>query len=127
MSDFNTTHNRIVWADIPASNIARAAAFYAAILDKPVPTDSFNGSEFAVLDHDQGNGGCIMVVPGDVSDKGITVYFNADGRIKDALAKATALGGKILQPIHSLGPHGFRAVLLDSEGNRIAIHSRTDA
>lgn len=127
MSDFNTTHNRIVWADIPASNIARAAAFYAAILDKPVPTDSFNGSEFAVLDHDQGNGGCIMVVPGDVSDKGITVYFNADGRIQDALAKATALGGKILQPIHSLGPHGFRAVLLDSEGNRIAIHSRTDA
>lgn len=127
MSDFNTTHNRIVWADIPASNIARAAAFYAAILDKPVPTDSFNGSEFAVLDHDQGNGGCIMVVPGDVSDKGITVYFNADGRIQDALAKATALGGKILQPIHSLGPHGFRVVLLDSEGNRIAIHSRTDA
>lgn len=127
MSDFNTTHNRIVWADIPASNIARAAAFYAAILDKPVPTDSLNGSEFAVLDHDQGNGGCIILVPGDVSDKGITIYFNADGRIKDALAKATALGGKILQPIHSLGPHGFRAVLLDSEGNRIAIHSRTDA
>lgn len=127
MSDMNSTHNRIVWADIPASNLPRAAAFYAAILNKDVPTDSFNGADFAIIDHDQGNGGCIIVVPGDVSDKGITVYFNADGRIKDALAKAQALGGKVLQPIHSLGPHGFRAVLLDSEGNRIAIHSNTDA
>ncbi len=127
MSDMNTTHNRIVWADIPASNLPRAVAFYAAILDKKVTQDSFNGVDFAILDHDQGNGGCIMVVPGEVSDKGITVYFNADGRIKDALAKAQALGGKVLQPIHSLGPHGFRAVLLDSEGNRIAIHSHTDA
>lgn len=127
MSDMNSTHNRIVWADIPASNLARAAAFYAAILNKDVPTDSFKGADFAIIDHDQGNGGCIMVVPGDVSDKGITVYFNADGRIKDALAKAQAHGGKVLQPIHSLGPHGFRAVLLDSEGNRIAIHSNTDA
>lgn len=127
MSDINTTPNRIVWADIPAADLRRAAAFYEGILAKKVAVDSFNGMEFAILEHDQGNGGCIMVVPGEVSDKGITVYFNADGRIKDAVAKAQALGGKILQPIHSLGPHGFRAVLLDSEGNRIAIHSHSDA
>ncbi|SVD94687.1 uncharacterized protein METZ01_LOCUS447541 [marine metagenome] len=29
--------------------------------------------------------------------------------------------------IHSIGPHGFRAVALDSEGNRVALHSNTDA
>ena len=58
MSDMNSTHNRIVWADIPASNLPRAAAFYAAILNKDVPTDSFNGADFAIIDHDQGNGGC---------------------------------------------------------------------
>jgi len=127
VSDFNSQHNRIVWADIPALDLPRAVAFYAAILDKPVVQSSFNGVDFAVLDHDQGNGGCIIVVPGETSQKGITVYFNADGRIRDAVAKAVALGGTILQPIHSLGPHGFRALLLDSEGNRIAVHSNTDA
>jgi predicted enzyme related to lactoylglutathione lyase len=25
---------------------------------------------------------------------------------------------------HAIGPHGFRTVILDSEGNRIALHSR---
>ena len=30
-------------------------------------------------------------------------------------------------PIHPIGPHGFRAIILDSEGNRIALHSEVDA
>ena len=34
-------------------------------------------------------------------------------------------GGKILKTRHSIGPHGFRAIVLDSEGNRIALHSMT--
>jgi hypothetical protein len=29
-----------------------------------------------------------------------------------------------LEPKHSIGPHGFRAIVLDSEGNRIALHSK---
>ena len=28
---------------------------------------------------------------------------------------------------HAIGPHGFRALIRDSEGNRIALHSNTDA
>jgi len=39
----------------------------------------------------------------------------------------TELGGKILEDTHAIGPHGFRAILLDSEGNRIAVHSVVDA
>jgi hypothetical protein len=31
------------------------------------------------------------------------------------------------EPVHAIGPHGFRAVILDSEGNRLALHSRSDA
>jgi uncharacterized protein len=37
------------------------------------------------------------------------------------------MGGKVVKPVHSIGPHGFRAVILDSEGNRIALHSTRDA
>jgi hypothetical protein len=33
----------------------------------------------------------------------------------------------VLEAMHAIGPHGFRAVVLDSEGNRIALHSTTDA
>jgi len=31
---------------------------------------------------------------------------------------------KILKRKHQIGPYGFRVVILDSEGNRIALHSR---
>jgi len=37
------------------------------------------------------------------------------------------LGGRIVEPPRSMGPHGFRAIVVDSEGNRIALHAATDA
>jgi hypothetical protein len=33
-------------------------------------------------------------------------------------------GGKILNAKHQIGPYGFRAVIQDSEGNQIALHSK---
>ncbi len=125
MSEFNSRNNRTVWTDIPVTDLARACRFYEAVLAIKCPREKFQDFEFAVLDHQDGNGGCL--VPGDPSDKGLLVYFNADARIRDAITQAKAHGGRVLQDVHSLGPHGYRAILLDSEGNRIALHSSTDA
>ena len=57
---------------------------------------------------------------------GILCYLNVDGRIRDAVAQVGKLGGKVIEPTKSIGPHGFRAVVLDSEGNRLALHSQSD-
>lgn len=51
------------------------------------------------------------------------VYLNADGRIHEAVGLVAAHGGRVVEPVHSLGPHGCRAVIVDSEGNRLALHS----
>jgi predicted enzyme related to lactoylglutathione lyase len=127
MSDVNTLHNRVVWFDLPVADLDRAARFYAAVLAIKVSRESFDGFSFAVLEHDQGNGGCLVPNAAEVSaTQGILVYFNVDGRIRDAVAKAEAHGGKVTQPIHAIGPHGFRAIVIDSEGNRIALHSQRD-
>jgi len=32
----------------------------------------------------------------------------------------------VLKAVESIGPHGFRAVIRDSEGNRVALHSSSD-
>ncbi|CAN5515061.1 VOC family protein [soil metagenome] len=128
MGDMNSKHNRVVWADIPVADIDRSVAFYAAVLNVPVTKEKFDQFEFAILHHDQGNGGCLVPAKGPISSaEGILIYLNVDGRIRDAAAKAGKLGGKILEPIKSIGPHGFRVVILDSEGNRLALHSNTDA
>ena len=127
MIDFNSQHNRVVWIDIPVADLERANAFYAAVLNIGVHMQQFNEFKFSVLDHQQGNGGCLVPMANDISDKGIIVYLNVDGRIRDAVTKAEAHGGKVTEPIHSIGPHGFRALVIDSEGNRVALHSNTDA
>lgn len=126
MSDYNSEKNRFVWADIPVADLKRAAAFYTAVMGVKIHLEKFGDVEFGVVDHQDGNGGCLVVKPGDITEKGPLLYVNADGRIRDAVAKAQALGGKVKEPIASIGPHGFRAVLLDSEGNKIGLHSNTD-
>jgi len=44
--------------------------------------------------------------------------------LDQAIAAVEPNGGKIVEPRHQIGPYGFRAVVIDSEGNRIALHSR---
>lgn len=127
MSDFNSQNNRVVWLDIPVVDLDRACAFYSAVLACKVDAEEFNGFKFAVIEHQDGNGGCLVPMPDQVSEKGLMVYFNADGRIKDAVEQVEAHGGSILKPIHAIGPHGYRAMVKDSEGNHIALHSNTDA
>lgn len=127
MSDFNSEHNRVVWVDIPVKDLARAMKFYGAVLANKVSKMEFPGGEFGILDHEQGNGGCLVKNDAEVSaTAGILVYLNVNGRIRDAVALVEQHGGKVVQPTHSIGPHGYRAIILDSEGNRLALHSNTD-
>lgn len=127
MSDFNSQNNRAVWFDIPVADLDRAAVFYNAVLDIKVSKEQFDGYTFCVLDHQDGNGGCLMENELEVtSNSGILVYMNVDKRIRDAVAQVTQHGGKVVQEIHSIGPHGYRAIVVDSEGNRIALHSTED-
>jgi len=54
---------------------------------------------------------------------GAIVYLNANGRLDEAIAAAESNGGNIVKPKHAIGPFGFRAVVIDSEDNRVALHS----
>ena len=128
MSDFNSQHNRVVWVDIPVADLQRANRFYAAVLNVPVETQEFDALKFSVIDHHDGNGGCLFEKPDEIaSTAGVLIYLNVNGRIRDALAKAESQGGKLVETVQALGPHGFRAIVLDSEGNRVALHSMADA
>lgn len=128
MSDLNTEHNRLVWFDIPVADVERAAAFYRAVLRIDVHVVPMGEGKLGVLEHREGNGGCLVHDPEAINRLGgILVYLNAAGRIRDAVRQAEALGGRVLEPITHIGEHGFRAIVADSEGNRIGLHSPTDA
>ncbi len=116
--------NQVVWFDIPATDLDRAMKFYSNVLaveiKKEVPD-----MPMGVFAHGPNMvSGCIFVNNEiQPSAQGPLLYFNAEGRLDDAVSKVEKSGGKILKPKHQIGPYGFRAVVLDSEGNRIALHS----
>ena len=69
--------------------------------------------------------GVIMKGEGyEPSASGVTIYMNAGEDLQVVLDKVETNGGKILMP---KTPHadesGFFALLLDSEGNKIGLHS----
>lgn len=121
--------NQVVWFDMPVENLDRAIRFYAAVLDVTPEKQELPGMTFAVLPHSEKDAvsGCLTPMKdmdaGPTPRKGALLYFNCQGRLDEAIAAVEPNGGKILQPRHAIGPYGFRAVVLDSEGNRIALHS----
>jgi hypothetical protein len=123
MAELNALKNMIVWSDIPVSDLGRASTFYEDVLGLKVARQEWQGMAFGVLEHTEGNGGCLIPKGEEVSASGMLVYFNVDGRIQEALSRVEPLGGTVVEPLHPIGPHGFRAIILDSEGNRIALHS----
>jgi hypothetical protein len=118
--------NQIVWVDIPVVELDRAIRFYSAMLGTPVKKEEFSGMAMGLLPH-QGEdvGGCLTKSESfRPSANGPLIYLNAQGRLDEALAAVEPNGGKVMQPKHQIGPYGFRAVVIDSEGNRIALHSK---
>ncbi|MCI4429311.1 MAG: VOC family protein [Burkholderiales bacterium] len=118
--------NSVVWVDIPATNLDRAIAFYSAVLGSAVTKEGGPGFVFGLLPHSGTDvGGCVYVADHDnaPSKVGPLIYLNAQGRLAQAVQAAIEHGGLVLQAIHQIGPHGSRAIVLDSEGNRIALHA----
>ena len=127
MSEMHSSPDRVVWFDLPVADLERASRFYAAVLGIEVSPAKAGNFTFAVLEHGpDGNGGCLIPNAKEVSAAGILVYMNVEGRIRDAVAQMQKHGGRVLKAIESIGPHGCRAIVLDSEGNRIALHSSKD-
>jgi len=118
--------HRFVWVDIPVLDLERSIAFYSAVLGSAVTREGGPGFTFGVLDHGGSDvGGCLVPAGDDnaPSPRGPLVYLNVDGRIADAERAVAAHGGRVVQATHAIGPHGHRAIVDDSEGNRVALHS----
>lgn len=117
--------SQIVWADIPCVDLDRAIAFYGAVLDCEISREGGGGFEMGILPHATPAVGACLAVMKDTapSESGPLLYFNCDGRLQEAVDRVPDAGGTVLVEIHTIGPHGKRAIVRDSEGNRIALHS----
>ncbi len=122
--------NAISWFEIPAIDLDRATTFYEAIFQiKMVPLDmpSFRMRMFPLQDMMTGVGGTLIESGGYHTPSetlGPLIYLNANPDVQIVLDRIEAAGGKILVPKTQISPeYGFMGVFLDTEGNRMALHS----
>ncbi|MCX6317599.1 MAG: VOC family protein [Bacteroidetes bacterium] len=122
-------NNAISWFEIPATDLARATTFYETIMGITfIPMDLPNiKMRMFPIDDNMGVGGAIVDSGGfhrPSATDGPLVYLNANPDVQQVLDKVEAAGGKILVPKTEISPeYGNMAVILDTEGNRIAFHS----
>jgi predicted enzyme related to lactoylglutathione lyase len=124
---FNT--HAINWFEIPVNDFDRAKKFYELIFDYQMPEHQMGPARMGFLLYDfqnGGRGGAIVHNPEfyTPSSNGTLVYLNCDPDLSVVLEKVEANGGKILQTKKDIGSNlGYWAIIKDSEGNRIALHS----
>ncbi|MBZ0202905.1 MAG: VOC family protein [Ignavibacteria bacterium] len=121
--------NALNWFEVPALDIARAKVFYEAIFavqlsDMP----SMNGMKMAAFPADWASGkvsGAIaetgMHKP---SQDGVVIYLNTEPDIQSVIDRIEPSGGKVVMPKTQISPEiGYMAFFIDTEGNKIGLHS----
>ena len=118
--------NAINWFEIPVKNFERAKKFYEQLMGGEIQVMPHPEFKYGMLPADMENGVSGGIVQGEgyePSDKGPLIYLNGGEDLGAPLSRVEKAGGKILLPKTSIGPNGFMAHLMDTEGNKIALHS----
>jgi predicted enzyme related to lactoylglutathione lyase len=118
----------ISWFEIPTTDLARAQKFYETIFNiNMIPMDAPNLQMrmFPVEDvMDIGGALVYSDFHNPSATDGPLIYLNANPDVQNVLDKVENAGGSIAVPKTQISPeYGSMAVIIDTEGNRIALHS----
>lgn len=128
----------ITWFDIPTENFNRAVKFYSDILGREIRVDTVIRHGFFPMDGIEGvNGNPVLPGPGTgvggnlvppgpgykPCANGTRVYLSCQGIIDEVLAKVEKAGGKIVAGKLKIGDMGWLALIMDTEGNTVGLHS----
>lgn len=121
--------NAISWFEIPVTDISRAKKFYDTVLEIEIQEMDMPGMKYGMFPYDRDNegvgGGLVQMDGVSPSAEGLTLYLNGGNDLTAPLGRVEAAGGKIIQPKTDIGENGFMAMFIDTEGNRLALHSPT--
>lgn len=118
--------NAISWFEIYVQDISRAKAFYEIVFETRLQKLTDANPELWAFPGDVNTYGCngaLAFVPGFPSGgNSVIVYFACEDCAVQA-ARAANAGGSIVREKMSIGPHGFIALVRDTEGTLIGLHS----
>ena len=122
--------NAISWFEIPTTDLDRAQKFYETIFSTsliPLDLQNLRMRMFPIENQMSGIGGALchnkdFYKPSPTD--GPLLYLNGNPDVQNVLDRVEGAGGKVLVPKTQISPeYGYMAVIIDTEGNRIALHS----
>jgi predicted enzyme related to lactoylglutathione lyase len=119
-------HNIVGWFEIYVQDMNRAKKFYENVFQvklQELPSPVVKMWAFPMKPDAPGCPGALVHMPGVESRMGGTViYFHTPDCAVEA-QRAADNGGKIHKPKFSIGDYGHIALVYDTEGNMIGLHS----
>lgn len=121
--------NAINWFEIPVNNYERAKKFYSTVMGIEIIDHHMKEKniEYGVFPYQMESncvGGAIVRMDGmNPSKDGSTVYLNGGEDLSIPLSRIAAAGGQVIMPKTDIQENGFIAQFIDTEGNRVALHS----
>ncbi len=119
----NPPKDAAVWFEIPVSDMAKAKAFYGAVV-KGELIDENDGPNpmamFPVADLETGVSGHIYPGKPSTDGSGNTVHLASPDKLEDALKRVTDNGGQVISPAITIPPGRF-AYCLDLDGNSFSM------
>lgn len=119
--------NPVGWFEIPTNDLERAKEFYEGVLGYEITIHQIGPIRMGWFPSQEGGigaaGSLVQHEMYSPSHQGTLVYFTTSD-MEDTLSKVEPCGGKIINGRTSIGEYGFVAHFEDSEGNRVALHSR---
>ncbi|TYB71833.1 VOC family protein [Bizionia gelidisalsuginis] len=116
----------VSWFEIPAIDFQQAVEFYQYIFDITMQQNITESNEMAFFSTTTGIGGAVVSGSGYVpSDSGSLIYLNGGDNLSLVLDKVEQAGGRIIMPKTLISEEsGYFAVFIDSQGNKLALHSK---
>jgi uncharacterized protein len=114
------------WFEIPVTNFSRAKSFYESVLGITIEPMVMGPITMGMLSSDPSAVGGAIVQGEDASPSknGTVVYLNGGDDLALMLARVGQAGGSVLVPKTEIGnDFGFFAHFLDTEGNKLGLHS----
>ena len=125
-------NNIVGWFEVPVNNMERAIKFYESVFGLKLDRQKMGSLDMAWFPGDMtgmGSAGSLVFNKEfyKPSVDGVLLYFSSQtGDLNEDLRRVQAAGGKVHQPRKLITEEiGYMAVAIDTEGNRIALHSRT--
>jgi uncharacterized protein len=125
----DTTTNSLNWFEIPVRDMARAKNFYQVIFSIHMHEMEMMGMIMAGFPGEPGSGkvsGALVQSENHIpSAEGVVLYLNANPDMSPVLERIAQEGGHIVLPKTLISPEiGFMAFFIDTEGNKVGLHSQ---